>query len=476
MSRSKNHKHQTEMLLQAVASLPEGAALEQLVAAVGPLAISRNTVIRRLQEMVEAGTLIKTGKSRATRYLLPGRPAPAPDRQLPHFPNAAELPLSKGGRDVRRLITRPVNARTPVGYQRAFLDGYRPNDSAYLTEAERSRLAEIGRAATPDEPAGTHAQQILGRLLIDLSWNSSRLEGNTYSLLDTQRLIDLGETAEGKDAAEAQMILNHKAAIEFLVQSAGDIAFNRPTVLNLHALLAENLLPDPQAAGRLRSIPIGISGSVYHPLVVPQLIEEAFDQVLATAAAINDPFEQSFFVMVQLPYLQPFDDVNKRVSRLAANIPMIRHNLAPLSFVDVSKDLYTRALLGVYELNRVDLLKDVYLWAYERSAQRYGAIRQTVGQPDPFRLRHRQAMKTIVAEVVRDGLDKKAAAKALKQWAEAHIASEERAKFVELTEAELLGLHEGNFARYPVTPRAFKVWQEVWNRTPERRKASSKGA
>lgn len=476
MARKEDRQHQMEMLLQAVTRLPDGASLDQLVTAAGPLAISRNTVIRRLHEMVDAGALVKTGKSRATRYLLPGRPAASSDRQLPLFSDAAEIPMSKGGRDVRRQITRPTTARTPVGYQRAFLDGYRPNDSAYLTLDERARLAEIGRSAAPEEPAGTHAQQILGRLLIDLSWNSSRLEGNTYSLLDTQRLIDLGETAEGKDAAEAQMILNHKAAIEFLVQSAGDIDFNRPTVLNLHALLAENLLPDPQAAGRLRSIPIGISGSIYHPLAVPQLIEEAFDQVLATAAAIKDPFEQSFFVMVQLPYLQPFDDVNKRVSRLAANIPMIRHNLAPLSFVDVSKDLYTQAMLGVYELNRVDLLKDVYLWAYERSAQRYGAIRQTVGQPDPFRLRHRQALKTIVAEVVRDGLDKKAAAKAVKQWADAHIASDERAKFVELTEAELLGLHEGNFARYPVTPSAFKAWQTVWNRKPARRKSPSSGA
>ena len=83
------------------------------------------------------------------------------------------------------------------------------------------------------------------------------------------------------------------------------------------------------------------------------LIEECFEQVLATAAAISDPFEQAFFVMVQLPYLQPFDDVNKRVSRLAANIPLIKANLVPLSFEDVPRDLYTEAILGVYEMKRV---------------------------------------------------------------------------------------------------------------------------
>src|SRR3546814_4754836 len=117
------------------------------------------------------------------------------------------------------------------------------------------------------------------------------------------------------------MILNHKDAIEFLAGSAEDIGINRYTILNLHAMLANNLLADKAAAGRLRHIGVGIERSAFHPLEVPQLIEECFDQILWAAAAIIDPFEQAFFVMAHLPYLQPFDDVNKRVSRLAANIP-----------------------------------------------------------------------------------------------------------------------------------------------------------
>jgi Fic family protein len=139
----------------------------------------------------------------------------------------------------------------------------------------------------------------------------------------------------------------------------------RYTVLNLHGLLANNLLADPTAVGRLRHIVVGIDGSTFHPLEIPRLIEECFDQLLATAAAIEDPYEQAFFVMVQLPYLQPFDDVNKRVSRLAANIPLIKANLVPLSFTDVPSDLYTQAMLGVYEMNDPALLHDVFLWAYE---------------------------------------------------------------------------------------------------------------
>ena len=110
------------------------------------------------------------------------------------------------------------------------------------------------------------------------------------------------------------------------------------------------------------------------------MIEECFDQILATASAISDPFEQAFFVMVQLPYLQPFDDVNKRVSRLAANIPLIKANLVPLSFEDVPRQLYTEAMLGVYEMKRIELLRDVFIWAYGRSAARYAAVRTVSGR------------------------------------------------------------------------------------------------
>src|SRR6266581_1625644 len=184
------------------------------------------------------------------------------------------------------------------------------------------------------------------------------------------------------------MILNHKAAIELLVDQASETGFNRYTILNLHALLSDNLL-DPQACGRLRRVPVGVARTVYHPLEVPQLIEECFQQFLDTATAIQDPFEQAFFAMVHLPYLQPFEDVNKRVSRLAANIPFVKHNLAPLSFVDVPERAYIEGTLGVYEVRRVELARDVFAWAYERSCQRYTVVRDALPQPDPLRLRNR---------------------------------------------------------------------------------------
>ena len=258
------------------------------------------------------------------------------------------------------------------------------------------------------------------------------------------------------------MILNHKDAIEILVDGAGEIGFDRYTILNLHAALADNLLDDPGAAGRLRHIGVGIGGSVFHPLALPQLVEECFDLILAKASAIEDPFEQAFFAMVQLPYLQPFDDVNKRVSRLAANIPLIKANLAPLSFEDVRGDLYTEAMLGVYELNRVELLRDVFVWAYRRSARRYAAVRQSLGEPDPFRMRHRAALRALVAAVVRGRMDKRQTVAHVGAWAEEHIEEADRARFRDVAERELLNLHDGNFARYRISPAEFAAWQVAW--------------
>lgn len=376
--------------------------------------------------------------------------------------DASLIALSEAGAAVRQDVRRAIEARTPVGYVRGFLHSYRPNVSSYLSERELRHLAAVGKQQDAEQPAGTYAKKIMNRLLIDLAWNSSRLEGNTYSLLDTTRLIELGEEASGRAHREAQMILNHKDAIEFLVLAADEIGFNRYTLLNLHALLANNLLADPSAAGRLRHIAAGIERSTYHPLEVPQLIDESFDQILATATAITNPFEQAFFVMVQLPYLQPFEDVNKRASRLAANIPLIKHNLTPLSFADVPSQTYTEAVLGVYELNKIDLLKDVFVWAYERSAARYAAVRQSLGEPDLFRLRYREQLREVIAELVRVRIRRTEVVAAIDEWSKRNVDPSDHDRFAAVVESELIGLHEGNFARYRIRPSEFEIWQQGW--------------
>jgi Fic/DOC family len=455
-----------DAILAGVKKHPEGASRIEIASTL-KRKISPRTLQFRLRNLVTAGLLVTQGESRAVRYRLAAAGLTTPDGTAPTDTEKESGPaLSKASQRMQQHLQQPVTLRKPVGYNRAFLDSYRPNKTPYLSRAERARLAEIGRSSFASDVAGTYAKQVLNRLLIDLSWNSSRLEGNTYSLLDTKRLIEFGQEAEGRDAKDAQMIRNHKEAIEFLVSEAGEIGFNRHTILNLHGILAENLLADPGAAGRLRRIPVGIERSTYHPLAVPQLIEECFHEMLAQADAIEDPFEQAFFIMVQLPYLQPFDDVNKLVSRLAANIPFIKHNLSPLSFTDVPRPLYTGALLSIYEFNDIHLLKDVFIWAYERSAQHFAAVRQSLGEPDPFRFKHSAAIRQLVSEVMKGRMDRKTAAAHISAWATANVTEEERARFQDMAENELIHLHEGNFARYRVRPTEFHAWQEVWTGRP----------
>lgn len=466
---SRDDQKGLSSILEEVRRYPTGvrrSAIEERLQSV-----PRRTVQRWLKRLVDTGELLLEGRGPAARYRIAARAAGDAESAGQNQPAsdttkaaAADISMSGMSQQIRDFLRQPLGARKHVGYNRQFLDDYRPNTTFYLSAKERAHLAKIGDTKSDVEPAGTYAKQILSRLLIDLSWNSSRLEGNTYSLLDTRRLIEFGEEAKDGNRLEAQMILNHKDAIEFLVNEADEIGFNRYTLLNLHGILAQGLLADEAAAGRLRRIPVGIQQSVFHPLEVPQLIEECFDQVLATAQAIRDPYEQALFAMVQLPYLQPFDDVNKRVSRLAANIPFIKENLSPLSFNEVPRSTYTEAVLGVYELNKVDLLKDVFVWAYEKSAERYRAVRQSLGQPDPFRQRHRQALRQIEGDVVRGRLDRKAAAAFLREWVSKNVAEEDREIFRELVETDLLGLHEGNFARLHIRPSEFKAWQDVWEK------------
>ncbi|MFM9901564.1 MAG: Fic family protein [Polaromonas sp.] len=458
-----------DLIVQMVAQQPTGLSVAELQGALRGQGhdLPRRTLQRRLQLLLATARIRATGSSRATVYhaVQPSHPIPSPvhDRAGPLAPQAElaaqdepYVTVSVAGLDVRDAVRRPLTQRIPVGYDRSLLDRYRPNEDFYLLPAQRERLHVSGRTHANMQPAGTYARDILGRLLIDLSWASSRLEGNTYTRLDTQNLIELGQAAEGKNAHETQMILNHKAAIEMLVEGAAEVGFNRFTVLNLHAILSDNLMSDPMASGRLRRRDVAISGTVFLPLAMPQQLNECFDAVLYKAAQITDPFEQAFFGMVHLPYLQPFEDVNKRVSRLAANIPLIRHNLCPLSFIDVPERAYIEGMLGVYELGRMELLRDVFVWAYERSCQRYLAIRQSVGEPDAFRLKYRAALVDVVQALVRAPL--RGTAEEVRQLAANTVAAHDWLAFVQAIQSDLDHLYEGNIARYRLRLSEYQGW------------------
>lgn len=452
-----------DRLLELIGAHPVGLGIEAITQITGN-GLPRRTLQRRLALLVKQGRLQMLGEARSVCYVRSQQPAkadvptPAPAGGKRHIAHDVYVPMSPQGAEIRAFVRQPQALRPPVGYQLTFLEQYHPNHSAYLPPELREQLHALGQSPVGQTPAGTFARDILNRLLIDLSWASSQLEGNTYSRLDTERLIEFGQAAEGKNALETQMILNHKQAIEYLVLDPTHAQITPDTLIALHAFLADGLMADPAAVGRLRRRAVEIGASVYLPVALPQRLQELFGLVVQTAAEIQDPFEQAFFLMVHLPYLQPFEDVNKRVSRLAANIPFIRHNLCPLSFIDVSQQAYVDAMIGVYELNRIELLRDVFVWAYERSCQQYAAVKQNLAVPDIFRLRHRRALTDVLAAIIQENAP--ATPDAVQARMPPAVTPADQARFVQMALDELAALHPGNAVRFGIRPLELAAWQE----------------
>lgn len=461
------HPAPTDPIHAELGRHPDGIGVDALAAALARN-VPRRTLQRRLGELVREGRVVAEGQTRARRYRLAPPPAdrdvlafasPADSAFEPEAAAESRIVLSEEAQRLEADVRRPLHERRPVGYDQGLLDVYVPNRSFMLDANLRAQLRALGRSTR--EPEGAAAPNVssdtLHRVLVDLSWSSSRLEGNTYSRRDTERLVAHGIAAEGKQPAEMQMVLNHQAAIEFIAsdQRAG---VDASTVIALHALLSDGLLLDPTTGGRLRQRAVEIGASVYRPIALPQRLDELFHGVMRIAAGIEDPIEQAFFLLVHLPYLHPFEDMNKRVARVAANIPLRRAGIAPLSFIDVPVRTYVAGNLAVCELGRIELLRDVFVWAYERSCQEYAAVRPEVVQPDALRLRMRRELSEAIRTIVQRGLG--TSDRDIADASPLGVAAEDRARFIALVRNEIATLHEGNVVRFGLRAPEWATWRE----------------
>lgn len=213
-------------------------------------------------------------------------------------------------------------------------------------------------------------------------------------------------------------------------------------VRNLHAVLMQDLLADVMSFGTIREKVVHISGSTYVPTQVPAVLKEMFGRIVSIAQYIKNPIEAAFFLWVQLAYLQPIEDGNKRVSRLAANIPLMLYNHAPLSFLDVNREDYALAMMGVYECGDVSMAVDLFDWTYRRSQAKYKVVLEAAGSPDPFRIRHREALNAAVGLVVRGRLSAEDAVSRL------GLPAEDGAQLQQILGQELSTLAPFNCARY----------------------------
>jgi prophage maintenance system killer protein len=407
------------------------------------------SVRRWLSLLVEDGAVKKMGQKRGTKYIAAGRSAEE-NRDVSSCFSSASL-------EAIRIVKKPLFERQPVAYSDEWFDSYQPNSSYFLGDSLRKQLITSGQRASGQDRAGTYAHQIFNRLIIDLSYNSSRLEGNTYSLLDTERLLLHGQTAKGKLDEEKAMILNHKEAIRYLVDNAQKIEVSRNLICTLHYLLSDGLV-EPKEAGKVRRHGVRVGGSTYIPFEDPRRLEQQLERIAAKAALIQDPYEQSIFLLVHVSYLQAFADVNKRTARLTANISFIKNNLVPLAFSDVRVDDYMSAMIAVNELHDVRPLVDLYVYSYLCTCAAYDSTVKAIGF-DEVRIRYRQERREVVREVILLGLTGAALTQQVMEMAKRLVADSHHGAFVEDIMEDLDQIDESRLAGLGVTPEQLRKWR-----------------
>lgn len=407
---------------------------------------AERSVRRWLKELVTQGYVTKTGSMSKARYQATGA------RETDELFSAEALASLQ-------LVRQPIFKRDPVSYNDEWINGYRPNTTFYLSEAMRRTLSAQGRRQNDNESAGTYARKVYDRLLIDLTYNSSRLEGNTYSLLETERLILEGASADGKMNMEKVMILNHKDAIRHIIDTAEKIQIDQNEICTIHYLLADGLV-ESKYAGKLRDHGVRIGGSTYTPYEDNFRLEPQLTKLCLLANAIEDPFEQSFFLLVHISYLQAFIDVNKRTARISANIPLIKNNFVPLSFNDIDKDDYNSSMICVYELNQTLPLAELYYYSYFRSCQKYDATVISVGF-DRIRVQYRKYRRDVIAQVILKGLTGSDISTFVKQQAKALIDNADQKAFIASIFQDLDDITPPRITGMGVTRAQLQAWLKL---------------
>lgn len=425
-------------------------SLLELIQKLGEGYVERS-VRRWLAEMIKEGRIEKIGHKRNTKYQVVG-----PIHENKNQKSETNSWFGSESAKVIGTVRRPVYERMPVTYSDEWLDAYEPNVSFYIPSDMRKQLYQTGKRSNNEDPAGTYAHKIYNRLLIDLSYNSSRLEGNTYSLLDTQRLLLDGESAIGKLDEEKIMILNHKEAIRYLVDSAHKLEITKETICTVHYLLSDGLL-EPRYTGKLRDHAVRIGGSTYIPFENPKQLEKKLEIIVKKAAMIHDPFELSLFLLIHITYLQAFSDVNKRTARLSANIPLIKENFVPLSFNDIERDDYNSAIIAVYEFQNTRPLLELYFFSYMRTSALYDSTIKSIGF-DAIRVRYRKERRSLVRNIVLKQLVGPAIDEYIRSQGAGEIREQERQAFVEDVLEDLKEIDKSRIASLGITHEDLEAW------------------
>ena len=310
------------------------------------------TLKRMIAAGIKAGDIVAEGKARATRYRL------SPQAQL-------LMPLNLDTYFALEVDERQVQS----SYNFELINGLLA-ETRLFSDKEQSHLDALQEEFRQhvSELTDNEYRKEMERLGIDLSWKSSQIEGNTYTLLETERLLRESKTAEGKTREEAVMLLNHKDALSFVLDNPDYLKeLTVSHIEDIHQLLTKELSIDKG----LRRHRVGITGTNYHPLDNEFQIREAMRDACELINSKSNIFEKALLTLVLLSYIQPFSDGNKRTARITSNAILIANDYCPLSFRSIDSIDYKKAMLIFYEQNNLYAFKQIFMEQFEFAVKEY---------------------------------------------------------------------------------------------------------
>lgn len=339
-----------EQILTFIASHPKCSSTDVFEGAGVDAAYA--TIRRELAKLVADNLVVVTGKAKASRYAV-----------SPSYVLLAEVDVAEYfKRDIDERQINPTYNFELLATLSATESLFKKSELDHLNDLQatfRNNISVLSTAAYHNE---------MERLGIDLSWKSSQIEGNTYSLLETERLLKARETAQGKSKDEAVMLLNHKDALDFILNTPDYLAeLSVAKLENIHSILIKEL----PVERNIRIRRVGITGTNYRPLENEFQIREALEAACRLINARENIFEKALLVLLLLSYIQPFYDGNKRTARIVSNAILIANGYCPISFRTVDSIDYKMAMLLFYEQNSISVFKRIFIEQFEFAVATY---------------------------------------------------------------------------------------------------------
>jgi Fic family protein len=311
--------------------------------------VSRATVNRDLEFLLEENKIYKEGKGKNTEYFISKGYTYTKPYAIDYFYK------NPGERDINPSYNHKLTEEL--------------EDVEIFTDQEVTRLEALTQKyrSNVKKLDADILKRELERVIIELSWMSSKIEGNTYSLIETELLIEKNKEAAGKTKAETQMILNHKDAIKYILSNTEKFTkLTTTAVLKVHEILIKDL-----DSHGYRNSPVGITGTLYRPLQKKTELQKELDKIIGLLNKRKVSFEKSLLANLLIAYLQPFKDGNKRTARIIGNALLLANNCSPLSLLTLDEEEYRRALLLFYEQNNLSLFKKIFLDQYNFAVENY---------------------------------------------------------------------------------------------------------